>query len=58
VKTAKVRGFDPKVDPRILERYVVDAPRSGRPTKDRAGREKSSEYRAHKASISQSSALP
>lgn len=46
-----------KVDPRILEQYVVDAPRSGRPTEDRAGREKSSEYLADEARISQLSAL-
>jgi transposase len=72
IKNAKQRGFNPTVDPRILEEYVIDAPRSGRPkeisplveqaiietvTKDRAGREKSSEYLAYEAGISQSSTL-
>jgi hypothetical protein len=52
IKNAKQRGYNPDVDPRILERYVVDSHRSGRPkeisqdtkqsiiesvTKDRAG---------------------
>lgn len=72
IKVAKARGFDPKINPRILEQYVTDAPRSGRPkeitptieqsliesvTKDRAGREKSAEYLAYEAGISHSSAL-
>ena len=31
-KRAKDRGFNPKVDGRILEEYVKDGDRSGRPT--------------------------
>lgn len=31
-RIAKVRGYDPDKDPRILVSYVEDAPRSGRPT--------------------------
>ncbi|KAK9242218.1 bacterial alpha-L-rhamnosidase-domain-containing protein [Lipomyces tetrasporus] len=57
-------GFDPDVDPRIREEYVVDAHRSGCPkeiteaieqsiidsvTKDHAGHEKSTEYLAYEA---------
>jgi hypothetical protein len=30
-KRAIERGFDPKKDPRILEYYVIDSERSGRP---------------------------
>jgi hypothetical protein len=52
------RGFDPKKDPRILESYVIDGERPGRPKEitaeqeenllsivqnDHSGREKSSE---------------
>jgi transposase len=74
IKNAKQRGYNPDVDPRILERYVVDSYRSSCPkeisesqdtkqsiiksvTKDRARREKSSEYLAFEASISQTSVL-
>ena len=67
------RGFQPKVDRRILEHYVADAPKSGRPKQigldieqkllqsvraDKAGREKSSEVLAFECGISRSSALP
>lgn len=33
VKSAKARGFDPVTNPRIIDEYVVDRPRSGRPRK-------------------------
>lgn len=33
VKSAKARGFDPVTNPRIIDDYVVDRPRSGRPRK-------------------------
>jgi hypothetical protein len=71
-KKAYDRGFDPDKDPCILEAYVVDGARSGRPKEiseeqeekvlsivrsDRSGREKSSEVIAYEACISRSSAL-
>ena len=71
-KKAFERGFDPVVDPRILEFYVVDGERSGRPKEvteevkagllenvrsDRSGREKSSEVLAYEAGVSPSTAL-
>lgn len=31
MRTARLRGYDPSVSPRIKKEYVVDAPRSGRP---------------------------
>jgi len=66
------RGFQPEKDPRILEAYVIDSERSGRPKEiteemeqgllasvrsDRSGREKSSEVLAYEAGISYRSAL-
>ena len=66
------RGFRPDQDPRILDIYVEDGARSGRPKEitpeieqalldsvraDRAGREKSSEVLAYERDISYSSAL-
>src|SRR5262249_9659042 len=71
-RKAKERGFDPQKDPRILEHYVEDGYRPGRPKEitqevenqilqsvrqDRAGREKSSEVLAYEADISSTSAL-
>jgi Transposase len=71
-KTAFQRGFRPDEDPRILEHYVEDAKRSGRPKtiteaieetvlasvrEDRSGREKSSEYLGYEVNISRSSVL-
>jgi hypothetical protein len=71
-KKAKERGFEPDKDPFVLETYVVDSERSGRPreiSKDqeegllsavpsnRAGREKSSEVLAYEQGIGYSSAL-
>jgi transposase len=71
-KRAYDRGFRPEQDPRILELYVADAPRSGRPKEilkekeeevllavrsDRSGREKSSEVLAYEQGISYTSAL-
>jgi transposase len=71
-KKAQERGFDPSQNPRILDEYVVDGIRSGRPKeikketvdkivenieKDRAGREKSAEYLAFESGISYSSTL-
>jgi transposase len=71
-RKAKNRGFDPTQNPRILDEYVTDGIRSGRPKhiseqiedemienieKDRAGREKSAEYLAYESGISHSSAL-
>ena len=71
-KKAYDRGFDPDKDPRILESYVIDGARSGRPKEiskekeeeillsvrsDRSGREKSSEVLAYEAGISRRSAL-
>jgi transposase len=67
---ARKRGYEPEKDPRILEAYVIDAPRSGRPKTvteaveqsllanvraDRNGREKSSEYLAYEVNISRRS---
>jgi transposase len=72
IKRARDRGFNPDIDARIREEYVLDAQRSGRPkeitpaieqsvidsvTKDRAGREKSAEFLAYEAGISRSSCL-
>ena len=65
-KKAKERGFDPKISPVILAVYVQDAICSGRPgihvskkdnvvgkvTRDRFGREKSSQYIASEVQIS------
>jgi transposase len=71
-KKAFERGFRPDQDPRILDYYVVDGPRSGRPKEitveteqcllnsvraNRAGREKSSEVLAYECGISSISAL-
>lgn len=71
-KTAAERGFRPEEDPRILEAYVEDAERCGRPQtiteaiqakllagvrEDRNGREKSSEVLAYEVGISRRSAL-
>jgi hypothetical protein len=71
-ETALKRGFQPDRDPRILESYVEDAARPGRPktitpeieekvlasvTADRSGREKSSEYLAYEVNITRASAL-
>jgi hypothetical protein len=71
-KKAFARGFDPVVSPRILESYVIDGDRSGRPVeitdevkaglianvvRDRAGREKSSDILAYEAGVSTTSAL-
>jgi transposase len=71
-KKARDRGFRPDEDPRILESYVVDGERSGRPKEisqeteealltavrdSRAGREKSSEVLAYEQGISYSSAI-
>jgi hypothetical protein len=71
-KKAFERGFRLDQDPRILDYYVIDGPRSGRPKKiliekeqdllnsvraNRAGREKSSEVLAFKCGISPASAL-
>jgi hypothetical protein len=72
-KKAKDRGFNPEVDLRIRDEYVVDEPRTGRPItavteeiidqimalvrKDRNGREKSGEVLGFETGISPSSAL-
>jgi transposase len=71
-KRAYDRGFRPEQDPRILDYYVQDGARSGRPKEitltteqrllksvklDRSGREKSSEVLAYECGISRSSAL-
>jgi len=71
-KKAFERGFRPDQDPRILDYYVIDGPRSGRPKEitvekeqdllnsvraSRAGREKSSEVLAFECGISPRSAL-
>ena len=70
--TAEKRGFRPAEDPRILEVYVEDRKRLGRPMaiteaveqkllanirEDNAGREKSSEVLAYEVGISRTSAL-
>ncbi|EED23249.1 conserved hypothetical protein [Talaromyces stipitatus ATCC 10500] len=72
IKRAKEYGYDPTVNPRIEHEHVASKERSGRPkvvteaiessiiasiTKDRAGREKSAEYLAYEAGISESSVL-
>lgn len=73
IERAKTRGFDPTSNPPRVEHYhVADKPRSGRPkvvtpgigesiiaslNKGRSGREKSAEYLAYEAGISESSAL-
>lgn len=72
VQRAKEQGFDPTVNPRIEHEHVASKARSGRPkvvteeieasviasiTKDRAGREKSAEYLAYEAGISESTVL-
>ncbi|KAI7978398.1 hypothetical protein EIK77_007679 [Talaromyces pinophilus] len=72
VKRAREHGYDPTVNPRIEHEHVANKERSGRPkvvteaieasiiasiTKDRAGREKSAEYLAYEAGISESSVL-
>jgi transposase len=71
-QTAFQRGFEPEKNPRILEAYVTDAPRSGRPKAiteaaeqkllanvraDRNSREKSSEYLAYELNISRRSVI-
>jgi transposase len=71
-KKAEDRGYNPNEDPRILESYMIDDVRSGRPRVisedqrealfsmvrvNRAGREKSSEVLAYELSISYSSVL-
>ena len=68
-RTAFARGFDPSKDARIYERFVEDAPRSGRPkeitpiqeqqiidsaTADLADQEKSARVLAYEAGISMS----
>ena len=70
IKKAQDRGYNPDEDPRILESYVVDDVRPGRPRVisedqkeellsmvrvNRAGREKSSEVLAYELDISYSS---
>ncbi|EEA24633.1 conserved hypothetical protein [Talaromyces marneffei ATCC 18224] len=72
VQRAKEHGYDPTVNPRIEHEHVAKNTHSGRPkvvteaieasiiasiTKDRAGREKSAEYLAYEAGISESSVL-
>jgi transposase len=72
IKKARERGYNPEIDPRILPVYVEDGKRTGRPkeiteateqailesiSKDRNGREKSSEILAFEAGISYSSVL-
>jgi transposase len=72
IQRAKDRGFNPGSCERIRIEYAEDAKRSGRPkeitpekekaiinsvSKDRNGREKSSEILAYKAGISHSSVL-
>ena len=71
-KRAYDRGFRPEEDPQILESYVIDGARSGRPKEilketeeallaavqsDHSSREKSSEVLTYEQNISQSSAL-
>jgi hypothetical protein len=71
-KKAFERGFEPEKDPRILESYVIDGERSGRPKEigseveealftsvrdNRAGREKSNEILTYEQGISYRSAL-
>src|SRR5665213_2763341 len=71
-KTTRGRGFAPKQDPRVLEAYIVDRERRGRPKtiievveqrlltnvrEDRSSREKSSEVLAYEVGISRRSAL-
>jgi transposase len=70
--TAKERGFQPEIDPRITEAYVEDGERPGRPREineaieqrllanvreNRSGREKSSEVLAYEVGISRRSAI-
>lgn len=70
-KKAYDRGFDPDKDPRILEAYVVDGVRSGRPKEitqeqedevlsivrsDRSGREKSTEVLGYETGMNKCSA--
>jgi hypothetical protein len=65
-KKAHNRGFRPDIDPRVLEHYVVDGARLGRPKEiseeieaallanvrsSRSGREKSSEVLAYEAGV-------
>lgn len=72
LEKAKQRGYCPEEDPRILDHYVIDGARLGRPREidrmieeallelivaDRSGREKSSEVLAYESSISSSLAL-
>ncbi|KAF4216556.1 hypothetical protein CNMCM8980_001993 [Aspergillus fumigatiaffinis] len=72
LKKARERGYNLEIDPRILPVYVEDGKRTGRPkeiteateqailesiSKDRNGREKSSEILAFEAGISYSSVL-
>lgn len=72
IRRARDRGFDPRISKRVRMEFVEDAKRSGRPkeitpekdnaiiqsvSKDRAGREKSSEILAYEAGISHSSVL-
>jgi hypothetical protein len=71
-KKAVARGYNPSVDPRILDSYVIDGARSGRPKEigpeieeemmnnlriNCLSREKSSEVLAYEVGISHSSAL-
>lgn len=71
-ETATKRGFCPDIDPRILEAYVIDGKRPGRPKtvtekveagllasvrENRSGKEKSSEVLAYEAGIGRTSAL-
>jgi transposase len=72
IKKAKARGYKPEESLRVKKEYFEDSKRSGRPkeitpaiessilqsiSKDRAGREKSSEILAFEAGISSSSVL-
>src|SRR5271170_1527279 len=67
-KRAKERGYNPDGDPRILDEYLVDGVRTGRPKgitqkqedqvlanvrPDRSGKEKSSDVLAYEVGVSQ-----
>jgi transposase len=72
IQRARSHGYDPSVNPRIEHVHIASKERTGRPkvvteaieasiiasvTKDRAGREKSAEFLAYEAGISESSVL-
>lgn len=42
VKKARERGYDPRVDPRILDYYVIDGFKAGRPKKNKGADESDS----------------